>query len=253
MKPSQPPYIAPTTVERRTLLRWFGGSAVLALGGDLLAACGGAISTNATDAGTTGTSDTAGSDFAFQPGPDTNPIYTDWTENTVDPQDLVDLLANWSLTIDGMVANPLTLRFADLMALGRQDQVTDFHCVVGWSVLDVPWNGVSLASILDRVAPTPSASHITFHSVGETYSESLPLSVAREPFTLLAYGVAGSTLPLEHGFPLRLVVPRLLGYKNAKYLSRLEITDHEVMGFWEKSGYPYDGEVSPTRLRAGKY
>ena len=74
-----------------------------------------------------------------------------------------------------------------------------------------------------------------------------------KPRTLLGYGVGGSTLPLEHGFPLRLVVPRLLGYKNAKYLERIEVTDHAVTGYWEEYGYPYEGEVSAERLRPGKY
>jgi DMSO/TMAO reductase YedYZ molybdopterin-dependent catalytic subunit len=70
---------------------------------------------------------------------------------------------------------------------------------------------------------------------------------------LLGYGVGGSTLPVAHGFPLRLVVPRLLGYKNAKYLVRIEATDHPVDGFWEFYGYSYDGDVPSERLRPGKY
>jgi DMSO/TMAO reductase YedYZ molybdopterin-dependent catalytic subunit len=89
--------------------------------------------------------------------------------------------------------------------------------------------------------------------VGGEYSESLPISVAREPRTLLGYGVGGSTLPLAHGFPVRLVVPRLYGYKNAKYLSRIEVTDHAITGYWEQYGYSYAGEVPASLLRTGKY
>jgi sulfoxide reductase catalytic subunit YedY len=117
----------------------------------------------------------------------------------------------------------------------------------------VPWNGVPLARLLDLAGALPSATHVTFHSTGEVYGESLPIDVAREPKTLLGYGVDGSTLPLAHGFPVRLVVPRLLGYKNAKYLSRIELADHAVTGYWESYGYSYDGEVPPARLRPGKY
>jgi DMSO/TMAO reductase YedYZ molybdopterin-dependent catalytic subunit len=171
----------------------------------------------------------------------------------VDEQNLAELLASWTLTIDGLVAKPLGLGFADLLRLTRQDQVTDFHCVEGWSVPDVPWNGVRLAHLLDLVGVEATATHLTFHSVRGLYSESLSLPVAREPRTLLGYGVGGSTLPLDHGFPLRLVVPRLLGYKNAKYLSRIEVTDHPVMGYWESFGYSYEGEVPPARLRPDKY
>jgi DMSO/TMAO reductase YedYZ molybdopterin-dependent catalytic subunit len=131
--------------------------------------------------------------------------------------------------------------------------VTDFHCVEGWSVDDVPWNGVSLARMLDLAGADPSATYLSFYSVGGEYSESLPISVAREPRTLLGYGVGGSTLPLAHGFPVRLVVPRLYGYKNAKYLSRIEITDHAITGYWEQYGYSYGGEVPASLLRPGKF
>ena len=257
MKPRQPPFIAQSTVERRTVLGWLGNATVLALGGDVLSACLGAnhVNSRRPDAsgedGLAGAADAAG--FDFQPGSGSEPIFDQWYENTVDSQNLVDILASWTLTVDGMTSSPLSLRFADLIALDRQDHVTDFHCVEGWSVYDVPWNGVQLASMLDLAGADPSATYLTFHSIGEQYSESLPISVAREPRTLVGYGVGGSTLPLAHGFPARLVVPRLLGYKNAKYLSRIEVTDQPVTGYWEAYGYSYTGEVPSSRLRPGKY
>jgi DMSO/TMAO reductase YedYZ molybdopterin-dependent catalytic subunit len=257
MKPRQPPFIAQTTVERRTVLRWFGNATVLAPGGDVLSACLGtsiADSLRPQAGGADGAAEAAGEPgFDFRPGPGTDPIFDGWYENTVDAQNLVDILASWTLTVDGMVSKPLSLRFVDLVAVDRQDQVTDFHCVEGWSVYDVPWNGVPLAHMLDLAGADASATHLTFHSVGERYSESLPIGVAREPRTLLGYGVGGSTLPLAHGFPVRLVVPRLLGYKNAKYLSRIEVTDQPVTGYWEEYGYSYAGEVPMSRLRPGKY
>ena len=257
MQPRQPPFIAPMTVERRTVLRWLGNATVLALGGDVLSACLGTSIADRQRPAAGGADAAAEADgapgFDFQPGPGTDPIFASWYENTVDAQNLVDILAGWTLSVDGMVSNPLSLRFADLIALDRQDQVTDFHCVEGWSVYDVPWNGVPLARMLDLAGTAASATYLTFHSVGEQYSESLPIDVAREPRTLLGYGVGGSTLPLAHGFPVRLVVPRLLGYKSAKYLSRIEVTDSAVRGFWEAYGYSYSGEVPTSRLRPGKY
>jgi DMSO/TMAO reductase YedYZ molybdopterin-dependent catalytic subunit len=252
MKPRQPP-IAQSTVERRTVLGWLGNATVLALGGDVLSAC---LGTNTANSGRPDAAGEDGADaqgFDFQPGPGTDPIFKNWYENTVDSQNLVDILASWTLTVDGMTSNPLSLGFADLIALARQDQVTDFHCVEGWSVDDVPWNGVSLASMLDLAGADPAATYLSFYSVGGEYSESLPISVAREPRTLLGYGVGGSTLPLAHGFPVRLVVPRLYGYKSAKYLSRIEVTDHAITGYWEQYGYSYDAEVPATLLRPGKY
>jgi DMSO/TMAO reductase YedYZ molybdopterin-dependent catalytic subunit len=257
MRPRQPPFIEQTTIERRTVLRWLGNATALVLGGDALSACLGrriADSRRLDAGGADGATESAGaSGFALEPGPGTDPIFDGWNENTVDAQNLVDILAGWTLTVDGMVGTPLSLRFADLVALERQDQITDFHCVEGWSVHDVPWNGVSLARMLDLAGAATSATHLTFHSVGEQYAESLPMDVAREPRTLLGYGVGGSTLPLAHGFPVRLVVPRLLGYKNAKYLSRIEVTNSAVNGYWEAFGYSYSGEVPASRLRRGKY
>jgi DMSO/TMAO reductase YedYZ molybdopterin-dependent catalytic subunit len=249
--------VSPVTTERRTVLRWLGSSAVLALGGDVLSAClgqprtrSGARDASAGDGAAGGEASPA---FPFQPSPSDGAIYDGWYENTVDQQNLADILASWRLRVDGMVKQPVVLGFADVIGLERQDQVTDFHCVGGWSVYDVPWNGVAPARLLDLVGADATATHLTFHSIGGEYAESLPIDIAREPRTLLGYGVDGSTLPLEHGFPLRLVVPRLLGYKNAKYLERIEVTDHAVTGYWESYGFSYEGEVPADRLRPGKY
>jgi DMSO/TMAO reductase YedYZ molybdopterin-dependent catalytic subunit len=171
----------------------------------------------------------------------------------VDPQDLRSILGSWRLTVDGMVENPRTFTWEELIGLTRQDQVTDFHCVEGWSVYDVPWNGVHLSTIFEVVRPRPEATYVAFHTIDGRYNESLPRTVALEPRTLLAYGIHGNTLPLAHGFPARVVVPRLLAYKSAKYVDRIELTDRPLIGFWVAAGYPYDAEVPPSRLRPGKY
>lgn len=182
-----------------------------------------------------------------------NDLFANWNVRTVDEQALVDLLTNWQLRIDGLVATPRTFRFCDLLQLGLKGQLTDFHCVEGWSVYDVPWDGLRLADLLELVQPLASATHVSVGCRGGIYTESLPLAVAHEPKTLLALGVAGHTLPVSHGFPARLVVPRLLGYKNPKYVETLTLADHELVGFWPKYGYPVSGEVPPERLRPGKY
>lgn len=247
------PLISPVTTTRRTVLEWLGKGAVLALGSDLLAAC----STMATDPPpgleAPDASLPAPTGFTFGPGPGEGGVFVGWGQRTVDTQEVSAILANWSLRVDGLVERPMTLSFADLCALTRQDQVTDFHCVEGWSIDDVPWSGVLLDDLLARVGVTAAATHVLFHTVGEIYNDSLPLAVAREPRSLLGYGIAGSTLPLAHGFPVRVVVPRLLGYKNAKFVARVEVVDHQVDGYWVQRGYPYAGEVPPHRLREGKY
>jgi DMSO/TMAO reductase YedYZ molybdopterin-dependent catalytic subunit len=249
-----------STLTRRTWLEWVGKATVVGLGAEVLAACTRRMGAGPEDALDAGSSDDAPAEVAtdvpndgmdFEPG--SHEIFTGWPERTVDRQDIEDVLATWTLRIDGMVESARTLTFADLVRLPRQDEVMDFHCVEGWSVLDVPWNGVHIRTLLDPAGPLPGATHATFHTLGDRYDESLPLEVALEPHTILAYGVGGSTLPLEHGFPLRLVVPRLFAYKSAKYVTRLELTDHAVEGFWVGYGYPYMGEVPESRLRPGRY
>jgi DMSO/TMAO reductase YedYZ molybdopterin-dependent catalytic subunit len=205
------------------------------------------------DEGLPGDEGQPGDGFGFEPGDRNHSVYNNWGERTVDKQDLQDILANWRLEVDGMVEEPRIYTFADLVSMERTDLDVDFHCVEGWSVYDVPWNGVHLSKILEQVRPTSSATHVTFHTIGGKYNESLPLDVALEPRTVLAYGIAGSTLPLKHGFPLRIVIPRLLAYKSAKYVERIELTDEAVYGFWVAAGYPYDAEVPQSRLRPGKY
>lgn len=195
----------------------------------------------------------ASGEFPFQPGTLTDPALLSWGERTVDKQDLGSILSSWRLNVNGMVKSPRTYTFADVVALGLSTQLVDFHCVEGWSVHDVPWNGVHLSQIFAVVEPEPQATHLTFHTVGEKYNESLPIPVALEPRTTLAVGIDGFTLPLKHGFPLRIVIPRLLAYKSAKFVHHIEFTDHPVEGFWVKAGYDYDAEVQPSRLRPGKY
>ncbi len=268
----------PAEMTRRDLLDWVGRGAVLYLSAEVLSACGVVTSSGedirtgrdllgsgpdavaagadiaegdgeqATDAPTS-----PAEDFPFSPGDAGDDVFPAGTVRTVDTQDLAQLLKNWRLEVDGMVERPSVFTFGDLISLDRQNQITDFHCVEGWSVLDVPWNGLHIASLADIVKPRAGATHVTFHTVGGTYNESLPLDVAMEPKTLLTYGIAGETIPENRGFPLRLVVPRLWAYKSAKFVYRLEFTDEPVNGFWENYGYPYDAEVPADKLRDGKY
>jgi DMSO/TMAO reductase YedYZ molybdopterin-dependent catalytic subunit len=227
-------------ITRRTLLEWLGTGVTLSLGPGLLGALTAAAARPGPDA------------TAFLPGAGEGPPFDSWPVRTVDRQDLAAILGGWQLRVDGLVRRPLTLSFLDLLA-ARNERTADLHCVEGWSVLDIPWSGVPLAGLIERAQPLPTTSHVNFHTLGDKYNESLPLAVAREPAALLAFGAAGQTLPLAHGFPLRLVVPRLLGYKNAKFVHRVELADRPLYGFWVQHGYSYEGEVPSERLRPGRY
>ncbi len=269
---------ARTVVGRRTVLEWIGSAAVVSLASPWLAtACGASRGSQPGDAtfpedgGSEGGRDGADGTLsdqsvrqesqsirceagtAFEPGVISDERLQSWGERTVDQQNLASILASWRLRVDGLVDRPMTFDFCALNAMAASEQTTDFHCVEGWSILDVPWNGIVLGVLLDMVVPQAGAKFLRIECVGGTYTETLPIEVAREPRTLLGLGIGGNTLPLSHGFPCRIVVPRLLGYKNPKYVDRIELVDYEKAGFWSERGYPIDGQVPASRLRPGKY
>ncbi|MBU1241168.1 molybdopterin-dependent oxidoreductase, partial [Myxococcota bacterium] len=192
--------------------------------------------------------------FPFHPnGPeDASPVT--WPVRTVDLQDLDAIINSWTLKVGvkGMRALK-TYTFKQLVALPRTNMLVDFHCVEGWSVQDIAWNGVHPSTILEDMGYGPRHPYVTFHTIGGRYNESLPVEQALEPKTLLAYGVGGYTLPLKRGFPLRLVIPKLLAYKSAKYVDTIEFAKEKENGFWVARGYPYEAVVSEDRLREGKY
>ncbi len=236
---------APQAWTRRSLVSWLGKGCVLVLAGRGLTGCGNPGDPNDGEQWTG--CDPLGFDFA--PG---DCDIDNWGERTVDPQRLEDILTDWQLSVGGLVDNEFSLNFDQLTDLQSHNPVVDFHCVEGWSVYDVPWNGVRLSELLNQAGVLPTATHVNFHTLGGGYNESLPLSVALENNTILAYGIGGSSLSEKHGFPARVVIPRLYGYKNAKYVERIELSDHSIEGFWVDRGYSYEGEVHPSRLREGK-
>lgn len=142
----------------------------------------------------------------------------------------------WRFSVDGSVENPIDLSWGEFTALPKVEQVSDFHCVTAWSQYDVRWGGVAFATILDRVRPAPSATHV-IQECNDGYTTNLPLAELTGTDVLLAYELEGAPLPIEHGGPLRLIVPHLYGWKSAKFLARLRFQDHDTPGFWEVRGY----------------
>ena len=158
----------------------------------------------------------------------------------------------WVVTVDGLVDKPLRLDHAAWSALTRRSETADFNCVEGWTVDRLRWGGVAPRTILDMAGLQPGASHVNFHALGGTYADSLPLSLVDDAQTLLADTLDEQSLPDAHGGPLRLVVPKQLGYKNVKWVVRLEVTDHPVTGYWERNGYPMDAPVGTGYPRAAE-
>lgn len=150
---------------------------------------------------------------------------------------------NWVVTVDGLVATPLTVDRATWGTLERFEQTVDFHCVEGWSVDDVHWGGVAPRVLLEMAGVLPQATHVTFHAAGGVYRDGLPMDLVLDRRTVLADQLDDEALPPAHGGPLRLVVPRQLGYKSVKWVDRLEVTDSQVEGYWEARGYASDAPV----------
>jgi DMSO/TMAO reductase YedYZ molybdopterin-dependent catalytic subunit len=149
----------------------------------------------------------------------------------------------WKLEIGGLVDKPMTLSYDELRALPRTSQIRNFHCVTGWSVANVHWTGVRLSDLLDRVAPQFSAQGVQFTSAEIPYFDSLTLQQAKLHDVMLAYEMNGKPLPREHGAPVRLVIPEMYGYKNVKWVSRIDLVKQPQDGYWEQLGYDRDAWV----------
>lgn len=157
--------------------------------------------------------------------------------------------ADYRLQVDGLVARPVTLSLAELKALGTTTQITRHDCVEGWSAIG-KWTGTPLSALLDHVKPRDDARFVVFHCFDNieedtAYYESIDLGEARHPQTLLAYGLNGADLPVANGAPLRLRIGRQLGYKQAKYIRRIELVasfghiGDGNGGYWEDNGYEW--------------
>jgi DMSO/TMAO reductase YedYZ molybdopterin-dependent catalytic subunit len=142
--------------------------------------------------------------------------------------------ADWSLSIDGMVDRPLTLSLAELKSYPSRSQITHLACEEGWSFI-AQWTGVPLSHILDLAGASPQAKYVFYFSTQPRWWDSVDMADALHPQTLVTYGMNGGDLPTGHGGPLRLRVPRQLGYKSVKYITRLTVTD-STKGFGKGMG-----------------
>lgn len=149
----------------------------------------------------------------------------------------------WKLEVGGLVENPLTLTWAQFLALPQVEDVSDFHCVTTWSRLDNRWAGVKFKTLAELAVPREKATWILCTGYdrdatsGEDYTTNLPLTRAIEDDVLLVHTWEGSPLPREHGGPCRMITPKLYAWKGAKWIRRIEFLDRNRKGFWERRGY----------------
>ena len=131
---------------------------------------------------------------------------------------------DWRLAVDGMVDRPLSLSVADIRAMNYRNQITEVACEEGWSYI-AEWIGTPLHEILKEAGVQPQVRYIVYHSIEKDWWESIDMADALHPQTFLTWGMNDGDLPVGFGGPLRLRVPRQLGYKSVKYVVRLTATD----------------------------
>jgi DMSO/TMAO reductase YedYZ molybdopterin-dependent catalytic subunit len=142
--------------------------------------------------------------------------------------------ADWRLTVDGMVDRPASFSLDQLKSYPRRSQITHLACEEGWSYI-AEWIGVPLSYVLDAVGVKPQARYVAYFSIEPDWWDSVDMADALHPQTFLAYGMNGNELPVGNGGPLRMRVPRHLGYKSVKFVTHLTVTD-SMKGFGQGLG-----------------
>jgi DMSO/TMAO reductase YedYZ molybdopterin-dependent catalytic subunit len=145
-------------------------------------------------------------------------------------------LATWDFRVFGEVESPVTLSWDEFTALPTREITIDIHCVTRWSRFDTGFKGVHWSELAKLVRPKPSARYVVAHAE-QDFTANVPLAALEDEEALLAYEADGEPLAPEHGWPLRLVIPKRYFWKSAKWLRGIELLDHDEPGFWERLGY----------------
>ena len=148
----------------------------------------------------------------------------------------------WKLTVTGLVDTELSFDWEGFRKLSRVKVFADMHCVTRWSRLGNLWEGVSGEALLAQAGVKPEARYVIAHGYDGDFSTNMPLDAFSSPDVLLADTHDGDPISLEHGGPLRLVVPKLYAWKSAKWLRAIELVDSDRAGYWEEGGYHMLGD-----------
>lgn len=168
---------------------------------------------------------------------------TDFRENSIKGPQYINTDV-YTLTIDGLVEQPISLTYDEVLDNQKYTKVVTLHCVEGWSV-DILWEGILLADLFEAVDIQESADTVIFHSE-DGYSTALPLQAIMDRQLMIAYKMNGVVLPPERGFPFQLVAEDKLGYKWIKWITRIELSDDaNYKGYWEQRGFDNEADVNP--------
>ena len=194
--------------------------------------------------------------------------FYEFTTNQSAVKDLAHTLNtdNWTVTIDGLVENPMKVNLDDLVKMfTMEERIYRFRCVEGWSMV-VPWNGFSLSSLVKKVKPLSSAKYIRFETLVDPevfpdqkrgkfgvidypYIEGLRIDEAMNDLSFLATGLYGDVMPKQNGAPIRLVVPWKYGFKSIKSIVKISFVDKEPLNTWQKENsreYGFFANVNPN-------
>ncbi len=193
--------------------------------------------------------------------------YNNYYEFTTDKERVAPLSENfisspWTVEVGGLVKNPKTFNMDDILSqFTIEERIYRMRCVEAWSMV-IPWNGFTLASLLESVEPTPEAKYVRFETINDPaqmpgmknglypwpYQEGLRLDEAMNDLTLLATGLYGEPLPSQNGAPIRLVVPWKYGFKSIKAIVKIELTSEQPSTLWETiapNEYGFYANVNP--------
>ena len=151
-------------------------------------------------------------------------------------------LRTWEFSVSGLVDAPKSWRWEEFQKLPRVRVFADFHCVTRWSRLGNLWEGVRTTELLHHVNLQHNARFVLVHAYDENWSTNMPMDSFFAEDSLFADTHDGEPIPVEHGGPLRLIVPRLYGWKSAKWIRGVEFLSQDQAGFWERGGYHMRGD-----------
>ncbi len=150
-------------------------------------------------------------------------------------------LAEWDFVVDGLVDSEKRWTWDEFRALPSESLTADIHCVTKWSKLDTTWEGVPVQAIWDQIGAGPTATHVLVNAY-HGFTANLPVEDFLRTGNLFAHTYDGAPLELEHGYPLRLVVPHLYFWKSVKWVRGFTVLDGDQPGFWERNGYHMYGD-----------
>ncbi|SOD74497.1 DMSO/TMAO reductase YedYZ molybdopterin-dependent catalytic subunit [Jatrophihabitans sp. GAS493] len=167
-------------------------------------------------------------------------VGSDWPVLTAEVTPVVHT-DRWSMSVDGLVENPISLSWDQMHALPQSSYNGAIHCVTTWSKFDTRFDGVSVDELLALAKPKPEAAFV-LATCTTGYTTNLPLADITDGKAWVVWTFGGQPLSPEHGGPVRLLVPHLYFWKSAKWVNQLTLLDHDQQGFWERNGYHDHGD-----------